>query len=245
MGPSMIYVTSDIHGCYQAFIRLLEEINFSDSDFLYIIGDVIDRGKEPIETLKHVMKSSNMELILGNHEEFFLEALRSQVYGKRSFIDMDMWLKHGGDITYSQYTRLTHAEQESIKEYFQTRPLYKILDNVVLVHGGVSQIQKPYHSWEEFMSLQNRETLLWTKEKFLIKPFHISLEGRIIFGHTPTVEIRRILNEDKRKGRIWKDEKRWGIDGGYLFGGSLICIRLDDWKEFYIQNRDKAKDLSE
>ena len=45
----MIYVMSDIHGYFDKFISILERINFSDEDELYILGDVIDRGDKPIE----------------------------------------------------------------------------------------------------------------------------------------------------------------------------------------------------
>lgn len=40
----MIYCVSDIHGELDKFERMLKLIRFSDSDHLYIIGDVIDRG---------------------------------------------------------------------------------------------------------------------------------------------------------------------------------------------------------
>ena len=68
----MKYVTSDIHGCYEELIELLQLIHFSEKDFLYIIGDAIDRGTESIKTLKKIMSMKNVELLMGNHEEFFL-----------------------------------------------------------------------------------------------------------------------------------------------------------------------------
>lgn len=40
----MTYVMSDLHGMYDKFIAMLEKIDFSDSDELFIIGDIIDRG---------------------------------------------------------------------------------------------------------------------------------------------------------------------------------------------------------
>lgn len=36
----LIYVMSDIHGCYHEYIKMLELINFNSNDTLYIIGDV-------------------------------------------------------------------------------------------------------------------------------------------------------------------------------------------------------------
>ena len=44
----MIYVTSDLHGSFKEFKELLKLINFNDDNYMYILGDVIDRGDEPI-----------------------------------------------------------------------------------------------------------------------------------------------------------------------------------------------------
>lgn len=40
----MVYAVSDIHGCYDKYIDLLNKINFSPDDTLYVLGDVIDHG---------------------------------------------------------------------------------------------------------------------------------------------------------------------------------------------------------
>ena len=64
----MIYVVSDIHGHLDKFKALLDMINFNDDDFMYILGDVLDRGNYPIGLLRFIMDKSNMELLMGNHE---------------------------------------------------------------------------------------------------------------------------------------------------------------------------------
>ena len=43
------FVLSDIHGEYNKFINMLDKIHFSDKDTLYVLGDVLDRGPEPIK----------------------------------------------------------------------------------------------------------------------------------------------------------------------------------------------------
>ena len=53
------YVTSDIHGEYDLFIRLLEKIQLKDKDTLYVLGDVVDRGPHPIKTLLKLMEMPN------------------------------------------------------------------------------------------------------------------------------------------------------------------------------------------
>ena len=46
---------------------MLNRVGFSDDDFLFVLGDVIDRGEDGIKILKWMMSQSNMELIMGNH----------------------------------------------------------------------------------------------------------------------------------------------------------------------------------
>ena len=62
------YVISDIHGEYGKFMELLDIIHFSDEDILYVLGDVVDRGKNPVKTLLKMMEMPNVIPIAGNHE---------------------------------------------------------------------------------------------------------------------------------------------------------------------------------
>ena len=57
----MIYVTSDLHGYPLKKIKdMLNRVGFSDDDFLFVLGDVIDRGEDGIKILKWMMSQSNM-----------------------------------------------------------------------------------------------------------------------------------------------------------------------------------------
>ena len=71
----MIYCVSDIHGELDKFERLLELIQLSDADQLYIIGDVIDRGAMGVDILQKIMAAPNMTMLLGNHEQMCLDTL--------------------------------------------------------------------------------------------------------------------------------------------------------------------------
>lgn len=69
------YVISDIHGQYDMFIELLDKIQFQNTDTLYILGDILDRGPHPIKTLMKLMEMPNVICIVGNHEYMALECL--------------------------------------------------------------------------------------------------------------------------------------------------------------------------
>ena len=53
-----VYCVSDIHGDLERFDKLLEKISFSEEDTMYVIGDVVDRGKEPIKLLIKIMETA-------------------------------------------------------------------------------------------------------------------------------------------------------------------------------------------
>ena len=61
---------SDLHGCYDKYMQMLEKIKFSSNDTLYILGDIIDREDNGIKILLDIMKRSNVIPLLGNHVIF-------------------------------------------------------------------------------------------------------------------------------------------------------------------------------
>ena len=71
-GGCMRYCISDIHGEYDLFIRLLEQIGFSDDDKMYVCGDIIDKGEDSVRLAKLISSLENVFCIIGNHELQFL-----------------------------------------------------------------------------------------------------------------------------------------------------------------------------
>lgn len=69
------YTISDLHGYpVDKFKALLDKANFSDTDTLYILGDVIDRnGDGGVSLLRYIMAQPNFGFILGNHEDMLAE----------------------------------------------------------------------------------------------------------------------------------------------------------------------------
>ena len=84
----MRYVISDIHGCYEEYRELLEKIHLTDNDMLYILGDTLDKGPEPIKVLQDLMCRKNVIYIIGNHDYlflYFMQKLKSTYKRKCSF----------------------------------------------------------------------------------------------------------------------------------------------------------------
>ena len=70
------YAIGDIQGCLRQFDALLEKLNFSALDELWLAGDLINRGPESLQLLRRVKAlSSQCQIVLGNHDLHFLAIL--------------------------------------------------------------------------------------------------------------------------------------------------------------------------
>ena len=70
-----VYVMSDLHGNYEGFMSILEQIHFSEADELYVDGDIVDRGRGGIKILQYMMMQPNIYPIIGNHEYALMQVL--------------------------------------------------------------------------------------------------------------------------------------------------------------------------
>ena len=70
----MIYVISDIHGCFDEFNALLDKAGFDlEKDELIIAGDIVDRGKDTLKMLRLLENPpKNYLFLMGNHDYDFL-----------------------------------------------------------------------------------------------------------------------------------------------------------------------------
>ena len=65
---------SDIHGNLALLKKALEEIKFNKTDYLFIIGDLVEKGKENLPVLDYLMdleKKSHIYFLRGNCDEVF------------------------------------------------------------------------------------------------------------------------------------------------------------------------------
>ena len=213
----LIYCMSDIHGEYDRFVKMLELIEFSDADTLYIIGDVIDRKPGGIDILQKIMASPNMIMLLGNHEQMCLDTLGpNNVIGRRS-----LWLKNGGGDTYRELMyMMTPVERHRILQFLSSLPDHLDIEvdgkKFHLVHGYPSD-EPDVRIWERPLS-------------FAPPPYP---DRTVIVGHTPTC----FMNSDESNPfAIWHGDGIIDIDcgcGNETLLRHLGCLRLDDMEEFY------------
>ena len=230
----MIYVISDLHGYpLEKFKTLLQKAEFSADDFLYILGDVVDRnGDGGVEMLRWLMEQKNIELILGNHEAMLLscafvfdeitdESLDSVTNTKLGMLDS--YMRNGGGVTLNTLKKLPSETLEDIFDYIRNAPLYEALtvgeNDFLLVHAGLGNFN-PDKKLNEYTP----HDLIWTRPKLNDKYYDDIIT---VFGHTPAIYYGNEHDGEIIKTKTWID-----IDAGAAGGREPILLRLDDFKEF-------------
>lgn len=216
----MIYCIADIHGDYARYQKMLQTIEFSEADTLYIIGDVIDRGPDGVKILLDIMERENVQMILGNHEYMCLSAF-DPLYDSYAF---RLWMDNGGKKTYKdlKYKR-TDEQRTRILRYLRSLPYHMDIE----VNGRTFYLVHGCPVGDLFESL-------WSRPKpNAPAPFE---EKTVIVGHTPTY-LLPTPDSEENGATIWRGNGVIDIDCGCGYGldcSRLACLRLDDMKEFYV-----------
>ena len=122
----MTYVMSDLHGEYRKFLQMLDLIRLGDEDVLYILGDIVDRGEEPVNLLLDIMDRKNVIPVMGNHDYLACDILKQLVKeitpGTTALAPKLMnqvldWMDDGGINTMLQFRELQPDQRDRILKF--------------------------------------------------------------------------------------------------------------------------------
>ena len=233
----MIYVSSDLHGYpLDDFLRLLDKAHFNDADFLYILGDVIDRnGDGGVAMLRWIMSRPNVQLLMGNHEammlscERFLRESASISTGDLTALEkhqLALWLQNGAKPTILTLAQLNSEHPQilqDILEELRDLSLYEAVTvggrDFLLVHSGFD-----HFSPERRLPDYAPDELLWCRPSADTVYYP---DVMTILGHTPTGYL---FGEE---GKMFRTDTWIDIDTGAAGGGKPMLLRLDDLVPFY------------
>jgi len=236
-----IFVISDLHGQFVLLQLLLERINFTEEDDLYILGDIMDRGPNSIDIYYFVRSMPNIHMLKGNHEIMMYQSLQKSL----ELGDLDseknnayrLWKTNGGAktvdsireylqkdaISYEEYKQNREQFVQEIIEFIEGLPNYIALDlngkHYIMVHAGVDPDCEDIDDTDP-------ELFAWIREYFYLS--ECNLKYTYIFGHTPLC----FINTDQ-SFNVWYDPEyhnKIGIDGGLAVAdkGQLNCLCLTD-----------------
>ena len=232
----MIYATSDPHGYpLSDFQRLLDRARFSDSDFLFVLGDVVDRnGDGGIAMLEWMMLQPNVQLILGNHEamllacDFLFQEITDDLVNGMDLDQISLimhWMQNGAEPTLNALQALRKRDPEALfdlLDYLKDAPLYDTVTaggrDFLLVHSGLGHFRK-----DKRLSDYEAHDLLWHRPTPDEQYFD---DITTILGHTPTAFYGAA-------NRMFQTPTWIDIDTGAASGHPPMLLRLDDLTPFY------------
>lgn len=210
------YVCGDIHGCYDALMTKLNEVNFNQScDRLFALGDVIDRGPDSLKCLR-LLKEDWFHCVLGNHEQMMMDVILTQ---KPS----GFWYKWGG-LWHDKLVAL-----DDIKEVVDLCGAFvsKLPHSITLDDGHGRKVglvhAEPVDDWACAQADHiDYQSMIWSRDRILYdirRPIpnidyvlvghhpdsHIRMRGNVFYldtgsgyakGHITLVELSKYLAEE-------------------------------------------------
>jgi serine/threonine protein phosphatase 1 len=234
----------DLHGAAKALKQCLERSEFDlKKDMLIQLGDVVDGYPDVCECIERLLKIPNLIAIKGNHEDWFLEFIRTGHHpaawdagGEATLMSYSKWtgrelrIRKAGDGFDSDLTPedipFTH------RQFFESqRPFYIDKENNCFVHGGFNRFlpfgkQDPWNFywdrwlWEDALAYE----IISNKDPDAESFYNLSKFHEIYIGHTPTLNWN--LHKPMRALNILN------VDTGAGHGGKLTIMNIHS-KEYF------------
>ncbi len=162
------YVVGDIQGCFEEFKNGLELIKFKSSkDFLWITGDLVNRGPDSLKVLEHVMKIKNsVHIVLGNHDLHYLNCF----FNKKKLNDDDTF-----------QSLMIHKKNTKMAQFLLNQPF--VFSKKILTKKKVIKVAMVHAGIPRNMTLKKTETLSKLCSLELIK--------------NPTNSLKKIFEDKK------------------------------------------------
>lgn len=247
------YVFSDVHGHRATLERALERLSPSADDRFFCLGDMIDRGPDPVGVLRLCRSLPNVSALMGNHEDLMVSCLD----GSDDPLAAMNWGINGGAMTSTGLAELPEDEATELVGWVRGLPRWAQAvvggRRYLLVHAGVRLTAPVPGAWDDaaaasYLRAQDPEDLSWIREDFWGAPLGLSGEGGggpvVIAGHTPTPYLQQMSRDIDRAPvgddglarmvRVGRD--RWDIDccaAGGAGIGQVLVLRLEDGEELY------------
>ena len=237
-----IYVVSDIHGQYDMFLELLDKIRLKETDTLYILGDILDRGPHPIKVLMKLMEMPNAICMVGNHELMALECLEFlmkeitelsiDALDEKMLDQLVTWQYNGSRSTIEEFRALDMETKQEVIDFIKEFSIYEEVTaggkDYLLVHAGLGN-----YSPEKDIEDYSLHELIWERADYEVQYFE---DIFVITGHTPT----QVIADNPNPGYIYRKNNHIAIDCGATYpGGRLAALCLDTGEAYYTESNGK------
>ena len=249
------YAIGDVQGCFDELQQLLNKFKFrKDTDRLWLVGDLVNRGPKSLEVLRFVRNLGDRAItVLGNH-------------------DLHLVSEHEGFDTVRKGDTfddvLGAPDRKELVDWLRTRPMMHVEGNWAMVHAGLlpqwsiargvllgKEVQaalsglhyrdflknmygsKP-EEWNEGLARWDRLRLIvnaMTRMRFCTPEGRMDLKAKSKSaprGYVPWFELRKdkepiVFGHWSALG-LKLAPKLAALDSGCVWGGKLSALRLED-----------------
>ena len=238
MAAARTIVVGDVHGCLEELEELLQATAPGPGDRLVFLGDLLDRGPDPVGVLQRV-RTLGAECVLGNHEEKHLRFAAHEAR-RRSDPRYRNPMRPFDPKRAAEHARLTHEDLL----WLASLPRWIVLGGRwIAVHGGLVpgiplSAQPP--DWTvklRYVDAQGRPVPREAGDAGIpgVRRWAEAWTGpdSVVYGHFPAGggEPRR---DEPRSGVACM-----GIDTGCVYGGALTALILPSGEVVQVPSRQR------
>ena len=224
-----VFCVSDIHGHLDLLKEGLKKANFSNTDTLVVLGDMVEKGPQNLEVLRYLMHMPNAYIVQGNCEVWILDLLEDPDMLKKYlpirkeslFWDMIEEMNFVYDDNIVELIEKIKENYQEELEWIKNLPVILETDTMIFVHAGINHMELEQNSLEDCL----------VYSEFEIKT--PALDKYVMVGHLPAVNYSTEM--PSCNPRIHVEKKVISIDGG-------MGVKSDGQLNVFVI--DKVKPLS-
>jgi protein phosphatase len=208
-------VISDIHANVNLLKKLLHKLNYKEDDYLFINGDLCEKGANSLEVVKYIQdlsKQPNVYVTKGNCDVVYRyvldgdEGIISYMNNQKNSILNEMLSKYSKSLEdfanveeIAQFYRMHFLDE---MEWIESLPIAYETDDFIIIHAGIENMEDWKHTEEAFALYAKA---FYEKEH--------QADKMVIVGHWPVVNYRSV-QVSSNNPIIDLDKKIIAIDGG-------------------------------
>ncbi|WP_313892284.1 metallophosphoesterase [Psychrobacillus sp.] len=240
-------VISDIHANLKLFKKLLNKLHYTIDDYLFINGDLCEKGPKSLEVVEFVQnlceQSDRVFVTKGNcdvlHRDVFDESAGIMAYMNRQKHSILNEMLEKQSKTKEDFTNLKeigHFYRQHFHNelnWIDSLPIAYETEAFIVIHAGIENIED-WHETEESFALHT--------DAFYEKD-HIA-NKTVIVGHWPVVNYRATLTSSHNPV-IDLDKKVIALDGGNQIkkDGQLNALIIENNNYSYTYVDDLAYEM--
>ncbi|WP_252504184.1 metallophosphoesterase [Sporosarcina sp. Marseille-Q4943] len=224
-------ITSDIHANLPLFQQLLEKVNYTTEDYLFINGDLCEKGPDSLSTVAFARKlsaeSDRVFITKGNcdvvHDYVFnhVEGIKNYMQQRKNSILNEMLDRQGKTLdefaTLQELGAFYRIHFGNVLDWLDSLPIAYETEDFIIIHAGVEDIP----NWRE----TSREFALYA-QAFYEKGHQA--DKTVIVGHWPVVNYRA-KTVSSNCPIIDREKRVIALDGGNQIkrDGQLNALIID------------------